>query len=236
MSLIVAKKISFIRQNRAILHNVSLTVERGDFTTIVGPNGAGKSTLLKCLLGLEKVNKGSVSRQQDLKIGYVPQSLKLSNVMPMNVKRFLNLANKATDNDILEVSKETKICNILQKPLYVLSGGEFRRVLLARSLLVNPELLVLDEPAQNLDISGQLNFYKLLQDIYKKRQLTILMVSHDLHLVMANTKKVICLFGHICCSGEPNIVAKDPEFVTLFGDDMAKMIAIYNHQHHHHHA
>ena len=118
---------------------------------------------------------------------------------------------------------------------YTLSGGELRRILLARSLLINPELLVLDEPAQNLDIAGQLSFYKLLKDIYNKKKLSIVMVSHDLHMVMANTKKVICLFGHICCSGSPNIITKDPEFVSIFGSDMAKMMAIYNHEHTHKH-
>ena len=124
----------------------------------------------------------------------------------------------------------------MNKPLHVLSGGELQRVLLARSLLGEPELLVLDEPAQNLDISGQLEFYKLLEKIYLERPLSILMVSHDLHMVMATTKQVVCLFHHICCSGEPQAVTKDPEFISLFGKDMANMMAVYQHSHNHSHA
>ncbi len=235
MTLISAKNINFTRQNKIILQDISLTIKERDFTTIVGPNGAGKSTLLKCLLGFYKVDSGNIEKRSNLKIGYVPQSLSLDLTMPINVERFLRLGKKIADSYFLQTIKETKITEILQKPLYVLSGGELRRVLLARGLLIDPELLVLDEPAQNLDISGQLSFYKLLQKIYQNRKLTIIMVSHDLHMVMANTKKVICLFGHICCSGAPNIVTKDPEFISLFGDDMAKMMAIYNHQHQHEH-
>jgi zinc transport system ATP-binding protein len=235
MSLITAKNINFTRHGKAILQNVSLEITKEDFTTIVGPNGAGKSSLLKCLLGFYKIDSGEIIKSKNLKIGYVPQSLNLEQRMPINVRRFLTLGNKFKKDDILEAIEEVKISNILDKPIYTLSGGELRRILLARSLLINPELLVLDEPAQNLDIAGQLSFYKLLKDIYNKKKLSIVMVSHDLHMVMANTKKVICLFGHICCSGSPNIITKDPEFVSIFGSDMAKMMAIYNHEHTHKH-
>ena len=154
--------------------------------------------------------------------------------MPISVKRFLML-KKFTIEELESISEETNISNVLSKNLANLSGGELQRVLLARSLLGNPELLILDEPAQNLDIKNQLNFYNLLNQIYQRRDISILMVSHDLHMVMASTKQVICLYHHICCSGEPQAVAKDPEFISLFGNDMAKMMSVYQHTHDHSH-
>ena len=235
-TLISADNISVIRQGKHILKGVSLKIATKDFITIIGPNGAGKSMLLKCLLGLYKPDKGSINRQKGLKIGYVPQRLLPDHAMPITVKNFLKL-RKSTDAESLQkTAEETRIESILNKPLLILSGGEQQRVLLARSLMNNPDLLVLDEPAQNLDVSGQLSFYKLLERIYKERSLSILMVSHDLHMVMATTKQVICLFHHICCSGEPHAVTKDPEFISLFGHDMANMMAVYQHDHNHRHS
>ena len=155
--------------------------------------------------------------------------------MPINVQRFVTVHKKFDEYSLKKVILETQIDKIINKQMSVLSGGEMQRVLLARSLLNNPDLLILDEPAQNLDISGQINFYKLLQSIYKKRNLSILMVSHDLHLVMVSTKKVLCLYNHICCSGEPHQIAKDPEFISMFGKDMANMMSVYQHSHNHNH-
>lgn len=234
-ALITAENITVTRQGKHILHDVSMTVGTRDFVTLIGPNGAGKSMLLKCLMGFYQPESGTVTQKPGLKIGYVPQRLMPDNTMPITVRYFLALRKK-TDDVILEsVSEETGIGHILDEPLYVLSGGELQRVLLARSLIDNPDLLVLDEPAQNLDISGQLSFYKLLERIYSDRNLSILMVSHDLHMVMASTKRVVCLYHHVCCSGEPHTITKDPEFISLFGDDMAKMMAIYHHNHNHRH-
>jgi len=165
----------------------------------------------------------------------MPQRLLPNPSMPLQVKRFLTVAQKVTSEQLNSISEETNIIALLNKPLYSLSGGELQRVLLARALLGNPELLVLDEPAQNLDIAGQLSFYKLLDKVYNERKIAILMVSHDLHMVMASTKQVICLYKHICCSGTPQIVAKDPEFKKLFGEDMASFMAAYQHSHDHSH-
>jgi zinc transport system ATP-binding protein len=151
--------------------------------------------------------------------------------MPINVKSFITLRKKYDQLSLKQVVVETKIGEIINKQISVLSGGEMQRVLLARSLLNNPELIILDEPAQNLDIAGQMNFYELLQSIYSKRKLSILMVSHDLHLVMVSTKKVLCLSNHICCSGKPQQIAQDPEFISMFGKDMANMMAVYQHNH-----
>ena len=145
---------------------------------------------------------------------------------------FITVRKKYDDISFKQVVSEIDIRQLVDKQLSVLSGGEMQRVLLARSLLNNPDLLVLDEPAQNLDISGQLSFYKLIQEIYSKRDISILMVSHDLHLVMVSTKKVLCLSNHICCSGKPQQVAQDPEFISMFGKDMANMMAVYQHTNH----
>ena len=233
--IISASNITVTRDNKDILDNVSISVNSDDFITILGPNGAGKSMLLKCLMGFYKPEKGIINRAPNLRIGYVPQQFLSEQTLPISTKRFLTLRKKVEEEEIKKIADETNIKSLLEKPLHILSGGERQRVLLARSLIGSPELLVLDEPAQNLDISGQLAFYKLLEQIYQSRSLSILMVSHDLHMVMATTKKVVCLFHHICCSGEPQIVTKDPEFVSLFGNDMAELMAVYQHGHNHTH-
>ena len=235
VNLIQASNINVSRQGNKILENVSVVVGDHDFLTVIGPNGAGKSMLLKCLMGFYAPDIGKIQKMNGLRVGYVPQNFAPEHTMPISVRRFLTLRKKTEKAAIEEVAQETGILKILDQALFELSGGERQRVLLARSLLDNPHLLVLDEPAQNLDISGQLGFYRLVEKIYKERKVSVLMVSHDLHLVMASTKEVICLFHHVCCSGEPQIVAKDPEFVSLFGNDMATMMAAYQHSHDHAH-
>ena len=235
VNFIQASNITVSRQGSKILENVSIRVGEHDFLTVIGPNGAGKSMLLKCLMGFYMPDTGAIHKMTGLRIGYVPQNFAPEHTMPISVRRFLCLRRK-TEKAVLEkVVEETGILTMLDKPLFSLSGGERQRVLLARSLSDNPHLLVLDEPAQNLDISGQLAFYKLIEKIFKRRKVSILMVSHDLHLVMASTNEVVCLFHHVCCSGEPQIVAKDPEFISLFGEEMATMMAAYHHSHDHVH-
>lgn len=233
--LISAKNVSVFRESKTVLQDVSLTIGERDFITIIGPNGAGKSMLLKCLMGFYKPDQGQVVPKRGLKIGYVPQRLVADPTIPITAGRFLRLRKKVSQSDIDVVVEETGIKEYLEKPLAVLSGGELQRILLARALLDTPDLLVLDEPAQNLDITGQLGFYKLLDRVYRERKLSVLMVSHDLHLVMSSTKHVLCLYKEVCCYGEPKAVAKDPEFVSLFGDDMAQLMASYQHHDHHHH-
>lgn len=231
-ALIIADNVSVVRHGKYILQDVSVRVAAHDFITIIGPNGAGKSMLLKSLMGFYTPDHGQITRKEGLKIGYVPQRLTPDRTMPITVERFLRLRKKGSLDKIIEL---VNIAPLMHKSLSVLSGGELQRVLLARSLLDGPELLILDEPAQNLDISGQLSFYKTLEHIYKERQLSILMVSHDLHMVMASTKQVLCLFHHICCSGTPQSVTRDPAFISLFGQDMAHMMAFYQHSHDHAH-
>ena len=228
-ALISASNVSVFKHHKSILKNIDIQINKNDFITIIGPNGAGKTMLLKCLMGFYKPNFGEIQKKDKLKIGYMPQSINVINTMPMTVKNFITVRKKYDDISFEHVISEVDISQLVNKQLSVLSGGEMQRVLLARSLLNNPDLLVLDEPAQNLDISGQLSFYKLIQEIYSKRDISILMVSHDLHLVMVSTKKVLCLSNHICCSGKPQQVAQDPEFISMFGKDMANMMAVYQH-------
>ena len=234
-ALISAKNVSVLKHQKFILDNIDIQISKNDFITIIGPNGAGKTMLLKCLMGFYKPTSGRIERKEKLKIGYMPQSINVIGTMPMTVKDFITVRKEYDDISLNKVIIEVNIGEIVNKQLSVLSGGELQRVLLARSLLNNPDLLILDEPAQNLDISGQLNFYKLIQEIYSKRNISILMVSHDLHLVMVSTKKVLCLYKHICCSGAPQQIAKDPEFLSMFGKDMANMMSIYQHSHDHNH-
>ena len=234
-ALISAKNVSVLKHQKSILDNIDIQINKNDFITIIGPNGAGKTMLLKCLMGFYKPTSGRIERKEKLKIGYMPQSINVIGTMPMTVKDFITVRKEYDDISLNKVIIEVNIGEIVNKQLSVLSGGEMQRVLLARSLLNNPDLLILDEPAQNLDISGQLNFYKLIQEIYSKRNISILMVSHDLHLVMVSTKKVLCLYKHICCSGAPQQIAKDPEFLSMFGKDMANMMSIYQHSHDHNH-
>ena len=232
-ALTEAVNVSVIRGEFSVLQDVSLRVESHDFITIVGPNGAGKTTLLKCLLGLLRPDKGEVRRAPGVSAGYVPQRLSADYALPIRAGDFLTLRKRG--HDLKETIDETGIGDVLDKPLHSLSGGELQRVLVARALLDSPDLLALDEPTQNLDASGQLAFYRLLSDLYKRRGIGIVMVSHDLHLVMAATRRVVCLYHHVCCCGEPQTVARDPAFTALLGGDMARMTAFYPHTHDHKH-
>ncbi|MEM7072884.1 MAG: ATP-binding cassette domain-containing protein [Pseudomonadota bacterium] len=222
-------------QQFEVLSDISLTIGAQDFITIVGPNGAGKSTLLQCLLGLFSPSHGRIIRKPGLKIGYVPQQFQPNRMIPITARRFLLLGKNMHERDLGPITQELQLGPILGQSLLALSGGQLQRVMLARSLLGEPELLVLDEPARNLDIGSQLALYRIIEQIYTHRQISIVMVSHDLHMVMARTRKVICLFHHICCSGSAQQVANDPEFSALFGDDMAAMMAFYQHSHNHRH-
>lgn len=230
-ALVKAADLSVLRGSKTILENVSLTVRGGDFTTVIGPNGAGKSMLLRCLMGFYAPSSGSVWNKPGLRIGYMPQRFMPEQSMPITVKRFLKLRKKTDRQALADAAATTGIEACLERPLHALSGGELQRVLLARALLGRPELLVLDEPAQNLDIGGQLDLYQLLERIYNEHKLSILMVSHDLHMVIASTRHVVCLFRHIRCSGAPHAVTQDPQFVNLFGHNMTKMLAVYQHAH-----
>jgi len=225
--------LNFADQN--ILKNINLEIKKGDFITIIGPNGAGKSSLIKIIIGSVKNDYGKIVRNKNLKIGYVPQKIDINQTIPINAKYFLQLNQKIKPKLFDKILRDLKIENFLETQLNNLSGGQRQKILLAKALLSEPNLLILDEPAQNLDISGQLEFYNYIKNLHQEQKTSILMISHDLHIVMSSTKKVICLNRHICCQGEPKIIAKNPDFKEIFGNDMNKLISIYNHYHDHHH-
>ncbi|WP_111641514.1 zinc ABC transporter ATP-binding protein ZnuC [Marinimicrobium alkaliphilum] len=233
-ALIRAHHIGVRRGGRDILQHADLTLEAGKITTLIGPNGAGKTTLVRVLLGLVKPDTGSLTRRKALRIGYMPQKLHIDPSLPLTARRFLALAGKPRI-DLDEVVALTGIESLLTTPMSQLSGGETQRVLLARALLRDPHLLVLDEPVQGVDITGQEALYKLINDIRRARQCGVLLVSHDLHLVMANTDTVVCLNQHICCQGHPEDVTAHPAYLDLFGDTVKPQVALYTHHHDHEH-
>ncbi|WP_428771701.1 zinc ABC transporter ATP-binding protein ZnuC [Vibrio sp.] len=228
-------KISVRFDDRTILDKVSLQLNQGKITTLIGPNGAGKSTLVKVLLGLERRFEGQLIKPATLTIGYVPQKLKLNDTLPLSVQRFLQLAGKYSRQELLDSMKLVGIEHLLTASMHALSGGETQRVLLARALLRRPQLLVLDEPAQGVDVQGQIDLYDLIDDIRNRFHCGVFMVSHDLHLVMAKTDDVICLHHHVCCSGTPADISRHPSYLNLFGHTPKETLAFYQHHHEHHH-
>lgn len=233
--IVQACNISFVANNKQILDNISLEIADNEILTIIGPNGAGKSTLLKILLGLVKQTTGKITKKLDLKIGYMPQKINISRLMPLKVDRFLELAPDVKNNDIRKISERLEIEKLLKSNLLSLSGGELQRVYLARAILNKPELLVLDEPASGVDIKGQAKLYKIISSLKKEHSFAVIMVSHDLHLVMSETDRVVCLNQHICCSGHPENVVKHSEFIELFGSQISQKFALYTHHHDHEH-
>jgi len=232
--LIELKNVGVKRNNRWLIHDINLTVNAGEAITIIGPNGAGKTTLLKVLLGLWKPDQGTVQRATQLQIGYTPQQMHVEATLPLTVERFLQLSGKTDKAELIEMLSWVGLSIDLHHSFHALSGGETQRVLLARALLRKPQLLVLDEPAQGVDINGQVELYQLLNKVRENLGCSIVQVSHDLHLVMASTDFVICLNQHICCSGHPDTVSQHPEFMRMFGN-AAQNLAFYHHQHDHQH-
>ncbi|MES4612972.1 MAG: zinc ABC transporter ATP-binding protein ZnuC [Ewingella sp.] len=234
-TLTTLNKISVAFGNRRVLSDISLTLQPGKILTLLGPNGAGKSTLVRVVLGLVPPTSGTLTREPGLRIGYVPQKLHLDATMPLTVSRFMRLKPGVKRGDILPALKRVQAANLLDQPMQKLSGGENQRVLLARALMNNPQLLVLDEPTQGVDVNGQLALYNLIDNLRCELGCAVLMVSHDLHLVMAKTDEVLCLNQHICCSGSPEVVSTHPEFIAMFGNRGAEQLAIYRHHHNHRH-
>ncbi|OTP87358.1 zinc ABC transporter ATP-binding protein ZnuC [Gilliamella apicola] len=233
--LILLDNVSVEIKHQKILHNVSLSINTNQIVTLLGPNGAGKSTLVKVILGLKPYTSGKITRLDNLTIGYVPQSIKLNPTLPITVKRFMCLNKQLNNKNILNILSMVKAEYLIDKSMHQLSGGELQRVLLAQALAKRPQLLILDEPTQGVDVNGQVLLYDLISNAKTQFNCGILMVSHDLHLVMAKTDEVICLNHHICCSGTPASVSNDPEFISLFGQQGASQIAVYKHHHNHQH-
>jgi zinc transport system ATP-binding protein len=234
-TLISAHNISLSHHGKPVLDNVSFELKQGEFITLIGPNGAGKSSLIKVLLGLIKADSGDIKRSSSIRLGYTPQTFSPNPFIPISVIGFLNLNQKVESCFMHETALLTGIEGLLNSPLKSLSGGELQRVLLARALLNKPNILILDEPAQNLDVNGQMHLYKLIQDIHQQQGCAVLMVSHDLHRVMKESTQVLCLYHHICCMGQPETIIKDSQFNDLFADQMDELMATYEHHHNHCH-
>lgn len=233
--LLSLNKISVSFGDKPVLKDVTFALNKGDIVTLLGPNGAGKSTIVRVVLGLLAPTSGTIIRASSLSIGYVPQKLHLDTTLPLTVKRFMMLKQGVRTEHLLPALERVKATHLIDQPMQKLSGGETQRVLLARALLNKPDLLVLDEPAQGVDINGQVALYDLINQLRTELGCAVLMVSHDLHLVMAKTDQVLCINGHICCSGTPDVVSNHPEFVAMFGYRGAQQLGVYRHQHNHQH-
>jgi len=220
---------------RQVLSHIDLQIRHGEIVTLIGPNGSGKTTLVRVVLGLLLPDSGEVVRAAGLTLGYMPQRISIDPVLPLSVRRFVGLGCKATRTAIRDALAETGCEDLADHALHVISGGEMQRVLLARALLRDPDLLVLDEPAQGVDVTGQHELYELIDQVRRRHDCGVLMVSHDLHLVMAATDNVVCLNNHICCSGHPSAVTQDQAYLELFGDRVAQGLAVYTHSHDHRH-
>lgn len=235
MSLIAAEHVCVRFDGNEVLHDVSLSVAAGEIVTILGPNGSGKSTLLRALLGILPVAEGRIRRQPGLRLGYVPQRLQLDRTMPITVRRFLSLPVRVADRAAELALARVGMSGFGAEQMTALSGGQLQRVLLARALLGEPQVLMLDEPTQGLDQAGEAAFYRLIEDVRSETGAAVLMVSHDLHVVMAASDRVICLNGHVCCEGTPRVVSNAPEYRALFGLGTQGALALYRHEHDHEH-
>ncbi|MCG6966052.1 MAG: zinc ABC transporter ATP-binding protein ZnuC [Chromatiaceae bacterium] len=232
--LIVGRDLGVSVNGRQLIRHIDLEVSRRRILTVIGPNGAGKTTLVRVALGLLQPTQGKIERAPGLRIGYMPQRLHVPESMPLTVLRFLSLTHPDPDR-LQDSARLVSVSHLLDRPIQGLSGGETQRVLLARALLGDPDLLVLDEPVQGIDVNGQSELYRLIVRLRDERGCAVMMVSHDLHLVMAATDEVLCINQHVCCSGHPDAVSKHPAYLDLFGAIDAKTLAVYTHRHDHRH-
>jgi zinc transport system ATP-binding protein len=236
MSLLAAEGISVRLGGTEVLQHVSVAIQPGEIVTILGPNGSGKSTLLRALLGIVPVSQGRIVRAAELRLGYVPQRLSIDPSLPIKVRRFLSLPVRVTDAQAEAALVRAGVPEVVGQQMTALSGGQLQRVLLARALLGDPQVLVLDEPTQGLDQPGEAAFYRLIEEVRGATGMAVLMVSHDLHVVMAASDRVICLNGHICCEGTPQVVSSAPAYRALFGLGTQGALALYQHVHDHSHS
>jgi len=217
-----------------LVRGVSFELFKGQILTLIGPNGSGKTTTAKMVLNILNADEGSIEIHTN-KLAYVPQKLNIDWTLPLRVADFMNITSKISNTRILECLKLTGVSGLMYSDIKNLSGGEFQRVLLARAIAKKPELLVLDEPVQGVDFNGEIALYNLIKDISDQLNCGILLISHDIHFVMSSTDHVICLNGHICCSGTPSTVTKNPAYIELFGEHSASALSLYKHHHDHSH-
>ncbi|MEM7636028.1 MAG: metal ABC transporter ATP-binding protein [Pseudomonadota bacterium] len=234
-SLATLENAGIYRAGRWLVRGVAFSIDAGEIVTLIGPNGSGKSTTAKMALGILKPDEGTIRRRPDLKIAYVPQKLTVDWTLPLTVQRFMRLTGHASAAEADEAMAATGVSHLATAEVRTLSGGEFQRVMLARAIARKPDLLVLDEPVQGVDFTGEIALYDLIKRIRDEMHCGILLISHDLHVVMAATDRVICLNGHVCCSGTPTVVASSPEYKALFGARAAPTLAVYEHHHDHSH-
>ena len=233
--LISASGVTVRYGGRPVLDGVDLSVAPGEIVTLIGPNGSGKTTFLRAVLGLIRPDGGDVARRPGLTIGYVPQRVEIDRTLPLTLRRFVMMGGGGNGARLDAAAQEVGIGHLLDRSFHDLSGGEAKRAVLARALLREPDLLVMDEPTANVDVAGQAEFYDLIRRIRDRRGCGVLLVSHDLHLVMAATDQVVCLNTHVCCSGRPESVTRTPEYLALFGHRVAETHGLYHPDHDHSH-
>lgn len=233
--LIETKNLTLGYGRQPVLRDVSFSIHRGEIITIVGPNGSGKSSLLRALIGAMAPLSGKILRTANLRIGYVPQRLHIDATLPLTVERFMHLPNRRTKDQVAAALDRVGVSQLARQQMTSLSGGQFQRVLLARALMGEPDLVILDEATQGLDQPGAAAFYNRIEEVRRDLGCAILMVSHDLHVVMAASDRVLCLNGHLCCQGTPEVVASAPEYRALFGTGTQGALALYRHEHRHSH-
>ncbi len=235
MSLITAKNLHIAYGANTVLRNVALHLDPGEIVTIVGPNGSGKTSLLRAIIGATVPVSGEITKQPNLKIGYVPQRLHIDPTLPITVERFLRLANKEPKSVCLAALEAAGAPDLMNRQMSQLSGGQFQRAMLARALINRPDVLLLDEATQGLDQAGSAAFYQQIETVRQDTGCAVLMISHELHVVMSASDRVICLNGHVCCEGTPAVVASAPEYRALFGSGTGGALALYRHDHDHNH-
>lgn len=234
-SLITLDNAGLKADGRWLVRGVDLTISPGEIVTLIGPNGSGKSTTAKLALGIRRPSEGHARRRADLKVGYVPQKLSIDWTLPLTVDRLLKLTGRLSAKEVDDALARTGVGKLREAEVQNLSGGEFQRVLMARAIARRPNLLVLDEPVQGVDYTGEIALYEMIAEIRQELNCGVLLISHDLHIVMAATDRVVCLNGHVCCQGAPGAVSRSQAYRELFGPRASETLAIYEHHHDHTH-